>query len=58
MTLKYLKQALEHTFSSKCEINNNYLRSQTPLSVILQINGAEEMLWIIIIIIIIIYSYM
>ena len=25
-------------------INNNYLRSQVPLNVISQINGAEEML--------------
>ena len=45
---------LKHPFSSKCEIDHNYLRSQAPLNVISQINGAEEMLWIIIIIIIII----
>ena len=47
MTLKHLKQTLKHTFSGKCEINNDYLRSQAPLNVISQINGAEEMLWII-----------
>ena len=39
-----LKQTLKHTFSGKCEINNDYLRSQAPLNVISQINGAEEML--------------
>ena len=52
--ISYLKHALKHPFSSKCEIDNNYLRSQASLNVISQINGAEEMLWIIIIIIIII----
>ena len=47
---KYLKQTLKYTFSGKCEINNDHLRSRAPLNVISQINGAEEMLWIIIII--------
>ena len=50
MTLKHLKQTLKHTFFAKCEINNDYMRSQAPLNVISQINGAEEMLWIIIIV--------
>ena len=31
--LEIFKSGLKHTFSSKCEINNNYLRSQTPLNV-------------------------
>ena len=34
MTLKHLKQTLKHTFSGKCEINNDYLRSQAPFNVI------------------------
>ena len=53
MTLRNLKQALKHNISSKYVINMMNIGEPDAFECIfmLQINGAEEMLWIIIIII-------